>query len=277
MNKIDNIIKAIDIKNQNPKKLIDYFYKEEPNLAKEHNKSMEDFVLIKNDFLKLENHNISLFAIFDGHGGVHVSQYLKNNFCDVLTKIIHEKSNAELIDNIKTAIETIDKDIEKLNSDAKECGSTGTIVVIDNDILYCVNVGDSRCFYIDDKKAVQMTEDHNCKNELEVTTIKQRGAFVFNNRVFGALSLTRAFGDTDFKEFGLICEPFINKISINNINYIVIASDGVWDIVDDKQLFKIGSELKKGNSEEFCNNLIEYALKNGSSDNISCIVLKFGN
>ena len=277
INKIDNLIKTIDIKNQNPKKLIDYFYKEEPNLAKEHNKSMEDFVLIKNDFLKLENHNISLFAIFDGHGGVHVSQYLKNNFCDVLTKIIHEKSNAELIDNIKTAIETIDKDIEKLNSDAKECGSTGTIVVIDNDILYCVNVGDSRCFYIDDKKAVQMTEDHNCKNELEVTTIKQRGAFVFNNRVFGALSLTRAFGDTDFKEFGLICEPFINKISINNINYIVIASDGVWDIVDDKQLFKIGSELKKGNSEEFCNNLIEYALKNGSSDNISCIVLKFGN
>jgi len=277
MNKIDNIIKTINIKNQNSKKLIDFFYKEEPNLKLGHNKSMEDFVLIKNDFLKLENHNISLFAIFDGHGGPHVSQYLKNNFCDVLNKIIHEKKNVELIDNVKTAIETIDKDIEKLNDDAKECGSTGTIVVIDNDILYCFNIGDSRCFYIDGQKAVQMTEDHNCKNELEVSTIKKRGAFVFNGRVFGALCLTRAFGDTDFKEFGLICEPFINKISINNINYIVIASDGVWDFVDDKQLFKIGSELKKGSSEEFCNNLVEYALKNNSQDNISCIVLKFGN
>ena len=277
MNKLDNIIKTITIKNENPKKLIDYFYKEEPNLVQGHNKSMEDFVLIKNDFLKLENHNISLFAIFDGHGGAHVSQYLKNNFCDVLTKIIQEKSNVELIDNIRTAIGTIDKDLEKLNDDAKECGSTGTIVVIDNDILYCVNVGDSKCFYIDDQKAVQMTEDHNCKNELEVNTIKQRGALVFNGRVFGALCLTRTFGDTDFKEFGVICEPFINKISINNIKYIVIASDGVWDFVDDKQLFKIGSELKKDNSEEFCNNLVEYALKGGSHDNISCIVLKFGN
>ena len=49
---------------------------------------MEDFfVLIKNEFLKLENHNISLFAIFDGHGGGIIAQYLKNNFCDVLTKI----------------------------------------------------------------------------------------------------------------------------------------------------------------------------------------------
>ena len=275
MNKIDSIIKTIDIKNQNPKKLVDYFYKEEPNLV--HNKSMEDFVLVKNDFLKLDNHNISLFAIFDGHGGGHVARYLKNNFCDVLTKIIHEKSNIELIDNIKTAIETIDKDLEKLNDDSKECGSTGTIVVIDNDILYCLNIGDSRCFYIDDKKAVQMTEDHNCKNELEVNEIKKRGAYVFNGRVFGALCLTRTFGDTDFKEFGVICEPFINKISINNIKYIVIASDGVWDFVDDKQLFKIGSQLKKENSEEFCNNLVEYALKGGSRDNISCIVLKFGN
>ena len=269
--------KEIKPNNELSKKLIDYFYKEEPNLELGHNKSMEDFALIKNDFLNLGNHKISVFAIFDGHGGPNVSQYLKNNFCDVLTKIIHEKQNVSLIDNVKAAIEAIDKDIGKLNDDAKECGSTGTIVVIDNDILYCFNIGDSRCFYIDDQKAVQMTEDHNCKNELEVNTIKNRGALVFNGRVFGALSLTRAFGDTDFKEFGVICEPFINIISINNINYIVIASDGVWDFVDDKKLFKIGSELKKGNSEEFCNNLVDYALKNGSYDNISCIVLKFGN
>ena len=275
IDKIENIIKNINFKNQNPKKLIDYFYKEEPNL--DYNKSMEDCILVKNDFLKLGNHNLSLFAIFDGHGGGLVAQYLKNNFCEVLTKIILENSNVELIDNIKTAIEAIDKDLKKLNDDAKECGSTGTIVVIDNDLLYCVNVGDSRYFYIDEKEAVQMTEDHNCKNALEVDTIKKRGALVFNGRVFGALYLTRAFGDTDFKEFGVICEPYINKISINNIKYIVIASDGIWDFVDDKQLFKIGNELRNENSEEFCNNLIEFALKGGSHDNISCIVLKFGN
>jgi serine/threonine protein phosphatase PrpC len=100
---------------------------------------------------------------------------------------------------------------------------------------------------------------------------------VFNGRVFGCLCLTRTFGDTDFKECGIDCEPHIQEISINEnkINYIVIASDGIWDIVDDKQLFKMKNELKNENSEEFCNNLVEYSLKGGSKDNISCIVLKF--
>ena len=98
---------------------------------------------------------------------------------------------------------------------------------------------------------------------------------VFNGRVFGCLCLTRAFGDTDFKEFGIDCEPYIKKISIKNdhIKYIVIASDGIWDIINEKQLFKIKNELKSGNTEEFCNNLVEYSLYGGSSDNLVIIFL----
>ena len=100
---------------------------------------------------------------------------------------------------------------------------------------------------------------------------------VFNGRVFGCLCLTRAFGDTDFKEFGIDCEPYIKKISIKNdhIKYIVIASDGIWDVVNKDKLFEISKGLKDGTSEEFCNQLVNYSLDNGTNDNISCIVLKF--
>ena len=85
-------------------------------------------------------------------------------------------------------------------------------------------------------------------------------------------------GDIDFKEFKISCEPYITQKSINqdNIKYIVIASDGIWDIVNDKTLFKIQNELKSDSSEELCNNLNDYLLKGGSNDNISCIVLKCG-
>lgn len=271
----NSLIKITNIPILKNKKLIDYFYKEEQNLY--YKKTMEDFILIKKEFLIKQSHNLSLFAIFDGHGGGHVAEYLKNNFSDVLNKVITENQDLDYTELLKTAIKTIDKDLEKLDN-VKECGSTGTIILIDNDTVYCANVGDSKCYYINDKEAIQMTEDHNCKNKDEVEAIKKKGVKVFNGRVFGCLSLTRTFGDTDFKEFEINCEPYITKKSINkdNIKYIIIASDGIWDIVDSNQLFKMQNELKNGSSEELCNNLVEYSLKGGSSDNISCIVLKFG-
>ena len=267
----NNILKLRNRPNLKHIKLKNFFYKEDQNI-KHNNKSMEDFILVKNPFLN----NLSLFALFDGHGGKNVAEYLKNNFCDVLTKKIKENQNLHLTEILKDTIISIDKDIEKLNN-VKECGSTGTIVIIDNDMIYSVNVGDSKSFYINDKEAIQMTEDHNCQNKIEVERVKKKNVKVFNGRVFGCLCLTRTFGDTDFKECGIDCEPHIQEISINEnkINYIVIASDGIWDIVDDKQLFKMKNELKNENSEEFCNNLVEYSLKGGSKDNISCIVLKF--
>ena len=63
-----------------------------------------------------------------------------------------------------------------------------------------------------------------------------------------------------------------------NVKYVVIASDGIWDIVDGKILYKISKELKKnGTCEEFCDNLVNYALENGSRDNISCVIIKFSH
>jgi len=290
------IIKKIDKKNTNeidemnaknvndiPKKndtvkkaFIEYFYKEEPNL--EHNKTMEDFVLIKESFLNTAKYKLSLFALFDGHGGGHVAQYLKKNFCDVLKRIIFINENLDLVEILKITIETIDKEIAKLNN-VKECGSTGTVVLIDNnnDAIYCVNVGDSKCYYINDKEAIQITEDHNCKNKAEVENVKKKGVKVFNGRVFGCLLLTRTFGDTDYKEVGINCEPYIKKLMINEnrIKFIVLASDGIWDVIDEHQLYIIKYDLKNGSTKEFCNNLVEFSLHNGSNDNISCIVLKF--
>lgn len=271
----NNVVKVKNLQIRKNKKLIEFYFKEEPNLN--YKDSMEDFILIKESFINIEKHNLSLFALFDGHGGAQVAEYLKNNFCGILSKVIKEYEDLNFFQKLKKAIEIIDKDISKLK-DSQNCGSTGTIVIIDNDTLYCANIGDSKCFYINDQEAIQITEDHNCKNLSEVEIVKKKGGKVFNGRVFGCLSLTRAFGDTDYKEFGVSCEPFIKKISINknNIKYIIIASDGIWDIIDDKQLFKIQNELKNENSEELCNNLIKYSLNGGSIDNISCIVLKFG-
>ena len=143
--------------------------------------------------------------------------------------------------------------------------------------LYTISIGDSKCYYIDKYNAVQITEDHNCKNEKEKEELKKKGVIIFQNRIFGSLSLTRAFGDFEFKKEGITANPYIKKIFLDksDIKYIVIASDGIWDVVDEEKLFEMYKELEKGTSEEFCNKLVDFAISNGSADNISCIVLRF--
>ena len=257
-------------------KIIDFFYKEEKN--QKFNETMEDFILIKHPFLEIENHHLSLFAVFDGHGGEYVSQYLKENFSEFLKKAINSKYNSRFTQILKESIENIDKYFDN-SEEAKNCGSTGTIVVVNNRNIYCANVGDSKCYYINENEAIQITEDHNCNNKVEVDTLKNKGVAVFRGRVYGSLNLTRSFGDTEFKKDGITSTPYIKKIfsDKNDVKFLIIASDGIWDVVDNKKLFQISKELKEGSSEEFCNNLVNYALENNSNDNISCIVIRFGN
>ena len=255
--------------------LKDYFSREEMNSKIK--EEMEDYILVKHPFLNIEKHNLSLFCIFDGHGGDFVAKYLKENFASNLHKNIKINFSLNFRNILKASIESIDKEFEKFR-EAENCGSTGTIVVLDNNFIYCANVGDSKCFYINNKNnAFQLTEDHHCSNQKEREELKKKGIMIFQNRVFGSLSLTRTFGDTELKKDGIECNPYIKKILVDKeeVKYIIIASDGIWDVVSKEKLEEFSKELKSGTSEEFCNNLVDYAMNNGSNDNISCIVLRF--
>ena len=255
--------------------LKDYYIREEINSKIK--EEMEDYTLVKHPFLNIEKHNLSLFCIFDGHGGDFVSKYLKENFASNLHKNIKINYSLNFRNILKTSIESIDKDLEKLK-EAENCGSTGTIVVLDNNSVYCANVGDSKCFYINKKNnAFQLTEDHNCSNQKEKEELKKKGIIIFQNRVFGSLSLTRTFGDTQLKKDGIECNPYIKKIFLDRdeVKYIIIASDGIWDVVNKDKLMEIYKEIENGTSKEFCNKLVDFAMNNGSNDNISCIVLRF--
>ena len=238
---------------------------------------MEDFILIKHPFITLENHNLSIFSIFDGHGGDFVAKYLKENFASNLQNNIKQNYSSNFRIILQSAIESIDKDLEQFK-EAENCGSTGTIVVVDNNNVYCANVGDSKCYYINNNnKIIQLTEDHNCNNQKERDELKKKGVLIFQNRVFGSLSLTRTFGDTQLKKDGIGCIPYIKKIILDkeDVKYIIIASDGIWDIINKEKLGELYQSLKNETSEKFCNALVDYALNNGSIDNISCIVIKF--
>jgi serine/threonine protein phosphatase PrpC len=54
---------------------------------------------------------------------------------------------------------------------------------------------------------------------------------------------------------------------------LIIASDGLWDVCQDQQAVDMVKSLNS--SKEMAKTLVQYALKNGSQDNVSVIILKF--
>ena len=148
------------------------------------------------------------------------------------------------------------------------------MILIKDNKIYCANVGDTKAYIIYDKTYKQISNDHKCTNEDERKRITEIGGKIIKNRVMGQLILTRTLGDLYVKQFGVINTPDINVYDINEtINYIIIASDGVWDVVDLDTITNMGKAGK--NVGEFCKDIVKLAINKGTKDNASCIVVSF--
>ena len=258
---------------------------------------MEDFHCIKKNLLVTNNNEIifSYFAIFDGHSGKEISSYLSQNFHKILFSqlktlnsfIDNENNINKIISLIKNSFNSADKKIINELSLKNEVGSTATIVLLFklgtesffSKYLICANIGDSRGYILSNTTLTQITKDHNCRNDEEVSRIKKSGGIVFNNRVYGTLMLTRSFGDKELKKHGVISEPdfFVKKINEED-KFVIIASDGVWDTVKENDILELEKKSRNGDwafsSDEFSKKIVRLAVDKGTMDNVSCIVIK---
>ena len=89
----------------------------------------------------------------------------------------------------------------------------------------------------------------------------------------GRMEISRSFGDFRLKDYGLICEPSINKISINfNEKYfLILATDGIWDFVSEEDIYFI--TMNNTDSMVICRDVVDKAKVNGSTDNMTCMVI----
>ena len=248
--------------------VLEYAYKEEPN--SKYREYMEDKGKSIDGFNN--NNNIGIFCIFDGHGGREVSTYLQKNIINYFKEFLME-DNIE--NNLINLFQIID---EKFNDDFYNIiGSTACIIYITKEIskkcFYCANIGDTRCVLIQKNGAKRISYDDRATDLAEINRVKNDGGIIFGGRVYGQLMLTRAFGDSGLKKYGVINTPHINKVEINmDDKYIIIASDGVWDVINENEVFNYSLIAK--NSKELCDIIIKNSIEKGSMDNISCFAIK---
>lgn len=80
-----------------------------------------------------------------------------------------------------------------------------------------------------------MSYDHRGTDPQEIERVRRDGGVILEGRVGGTLAITRAFGDHSLKKDGVIAKPFIKKHILRpNDKFLVIASDGVWDSMEDQ-------------------------------------------
>ncbi|KAJ6333006.1 hypothetical protein OIU77_008959 [Salix suchowensis] len=234
---------------------------------------MEDYVVA--EFKEIDDNELGLFAIFDGHLSHIIPDYLRSHLFDTILKEPNfwtEPENA-----MRRAYRITDTKILEKGGDLGKGGSTAvTAILINCQKLVVANVGDSRVVICKNGVAIQLSVDHEPSTERE--DIENRGGFVLTfpgdvPRVDGQLAVARAFGDKNLKEH-LSSEPDVAMEMIDDeTDCIILASDGLWKVMSNQEAVDTIKNIKDARSA--AKRLTEEALNRNSSDDISCVVVKF--
>ena len=246
-----------------------FSYHEDKNLK--YRQSMEDIGVMLPDFIPEKK--MSLFGIFDGHGGYDVVQYIKNRLPEIIKTNITKNNNYDSIENnLTSSFNKIDEELKFY--DSEHTGSTATILLFQDNMVYCANVGDSTAFIVYDNFVKKISVDHKCTDPKEEERILLSGGKITKNRVMGQLVLSRCLGDLYCKKYGVsnIPDISVNKLD-GNVKYVVVASDGIWDVVKEDELLQLSKNRK--NAEGFCKDLVKLSIDKDTKDNVSCIVISF--
>jgi len=247
----------------------------------QHRRKMEDAHCIQDGFAN--NPKTGFFGIYDGHGGKEAAIFSSNN----LHKILYEQMQSH--ENIftqspETFKEVLSKTFEFTDERMKASGvpthhgCTAVACVItgegESHQVFCANVGDTRAILSRKGQAIRITQDHTASNEEEAKRIQAAGGFIINGRVNGQIVITRSLGDHLMKDY-IIGKPHVYHSKLTEDDeFLVLACDGLWDVVEDQRAADFVKENIDQEAGIISKKLLALALKEGSTDNLTVIVVK---
>lgn len=143
-------------------------------------------------------------------------------------------------------------------------------------VLYTANVGDARIVLCRNGKALRLSYDHKGSDENEGKRISNAGGLILNNRVNGVLAVTRALGDAYMKDL-VTGHPYTTETVIQpDIDeFLILACDGLWDVCTDQEAVDL---IRHTHDPQHASRLlVDHALARFSTDNLSCMVVRFDN
>jgi len=249
-----------------------------------------------------EEHDFALFAIFDGHGGKQVAQFVKTFLAVELANAFSAEGGADGKISDKLLKKATEATFQRLDSRiATELtgvydGCTASVLLVNSEVCICANLGDSMA-YLNRHTADQEIQaiplqmrQHKCWMMKEKERILRAGGAVENGRINGVLEVSRAFGDITLKKFGVLCTPEYMKFKIDRTKdqFVLMGCDGFWNAWTPAEALDfaqglIEAEVGRAEQEEdqvdlagCCRELVTHVIEEKKAqDNVSVLLVKF--
>ena len=207
-----------------------------------------------------------LFAVADGMGGHAAGSVASSLLVDQLEQFDCKIEPERELELLRHAIENANLGIFRAAEKDRALHGMGTTLVaalILGENYIAANVGDSRMYQFSKKTLESITTDHSLVEQLVLAgAITKEESRVHPQRNI----ITRAMGLSPFVDVDL----FERTWSSGDI--IMLCSDGLHGAVEDEDIITV---LSSGRSlASMCDLLVQLALDNGGTDNITVILVQ---
>ena len=206
----------------------------------------------------------NFLLVADGMGGHAAGELASSTAVSVVAQLESSLDKISDIDkklfNIPSVISKELKNTISKDSTRSGMGTTLTTVVLHDNSLRVVHVGDSRAYLIRDKKIKAITKDQSyIQSLIDNNEITLEEAKTHPQR---SLLLQAIDGLTE-------ATAFIDSVEVIAGDKLVLCSDGLTNVVSDQEILQIVNQFEYVGAVSA---LIEKSLENGGPDNITVIV-----
>lgn len=234
----------------------------------------------QDDFCVLHVDSTSIYGVFDGHGpyGHDVSGFAREA---LPVSLVQDAAYAsDPVKALSAAFPATHKLCAEMQTqghfDCSLSGTTATLVVHQDQVLYVAHVGDSRLVLArrQDGKLVgeELTVDHKPSDEVERLRIQAAGGQVkrldgdipyrvfVSGKMYPGLAMTRSIGDTVSTAAGITCEPEVKKLEVqSDWRFLVLCSDGVWEFISSQEAVDIVARFPPAEAQKAAETLAKEA------------------
>ncbi|WP_096086450.1 PP2C family protein-serine/threonine phosphatase [Agaribacterium haliotis] len=218
-----------------------------------------------NEDAVLSQPQLKLWAVADGMGGHAVGDLASQRLVEALANLGHIESLGHFSDLVEDRIHLVNEQLLDYSARALSgamIGSTIVTLLVRGESAVCLWAGDSRLYRVRGAQVQQVSSDHSQVQEwVDQGLISAEEAQHHPQ----ANVITRAVGvqpvlQVDFEAF-----------RVYGGETLLLCSDGLSGVVSEQE---ISALLAQGDAQQCCQALLDRALKNGSKDNVSVIVIK---